>query len=343
MGRRGKMKRSSLYFVGAQKVELREEELTAPGPGQVQVRSLVSAISAGTELLIYKGEAPQELAADTEIAALSGSLAFPLKYGYSMVGEVSEVGEGVGTEWKGRRVFAFNPHETAFNANIENILPLPDGIEIEDAVLLANVETAVSLVMDGAPRLGEKVVVLGQGVVGLLTMALLARHPLEVLITVDNIKLRRDYSRRLGANESLDPEEIVDQAGSLFGKDGADLVYELTGNPGALNLGLELVGEHGRIVVGSWYGTRTAPFNLGGKFHRGRVKIISSQVSQIEPALRGRWDKARRFALAWKWLREVRPGQLVTHRFRFAEAQKAYQLLVDQPEKALGVLLQYGE
>src|SRR3970282_1141710 len=100
---------------------------------------------------------------------------------------------------------------------------------------------------------------------------------------------------------------------------------------------LELAGEHGRIVVGSWYGARQAPINLGEKFHRGRIKIISSQVSQIEPTLRGRWHQARRCEQAWKWAREIKPSQLVTHRFRFAEAAEAYKLLAESLESALGV------
>lgn len=334
------MKRSSLYFVGPLKVELRAEELDAPGAGQVQVRSLVSAISAGTELMIYKGQAPQDLAADTEIAALSGSLAFPLKYGYSMAGVVTDLGEGVDAEWKGRRVFAFNPHETAFNADVKNLRILPEDCSDENAVFLGNMETAVNLIFDGEPRLGEKVAVVGQGIVGLLATALLARHPLAKLITIDGIEVRRELSQRFGAHKVFAPDHFA-EAGEFLGDGDADLVYELTGNPEALNLALDLVGKHGRIVVGSWYGTRRAAVNLGEKFHRGRVKIISSQVSQIEPGLRGRWDKARRFEQAWKWLQEIKPSQLITHRFDFKRTDEAYQLLAERKEEVLGVVLKY--
>lgn len=333
------MKRSSLYFVAEQQVNLREEELAVPAPGEVQVRSLVSAVSAGTELMIYTEQAPQNLQADTELAAFSGSLAFPLKYGYSIVGEITELGEEVEIEWKGKRVFAFNPHESAFNADVAGVQPLPEECEIEDAVFLANMETAVSLVQDGRPLLGEKVVVLGQGVVGLLTTAILARFPLD-LFSVDARALRREFSNRLGAKESFAPdanEEIKSHLGAL----GADLVYELTGRPEALNIALDLVGEHGRIVVGSWYGTQQAHINLGEKFHRGRIKIVSSQVSQIEPGLRGRWGKARRFAEAWKWLQRIKPSQLVTHRFDFEKADEAYQQLLQHADKTLGVLFTY--
>ena len=333
------MKRTSLYFVGPQKVELREEEIGAPGVGEVQVRSLVSAISAGTELLIYKGQVPQNLQADTSIATLSGSLAFPLKYGYSIVGEVAALGDGVAAEWKGRRVFAFNPHENAFNADVNVLQPLPEGCSVEDAAFLANMETAVSLVQDGRLLIGEKVVVLGQGIVGLLVTALLTKLPVDVY-SVDSIEARRDFSKRFGAKNSF-PPDMFNELQDLLGTKGVDLVYELSGNPETLNLALDLVGEYGRIVVGSWYGNRSATINLGEKFHRGHIKVISSQVSQIEPALRGRWDKERRFELARRWLQEIKPSQLVSQRFPFTQAADAYKLLAHEPQKALGVLFRY--
>lgn len=333
------MKRQSLFFVGPQRVEIREEELSQPGPGQVQVRSLVSLISSGTELLIYKAEAPQTLQADTHIAALSGSLSFPLKYGYSMVGEVTQIGNGGDENWKGRKVFAFNPHENLFNADTSNLHLLPEGCPVEDAAFLANMETAVSLVQDGKPLLGERVVVLGQGIVGLLVTALLSKLPIDVF-SVDALEARRNFSTGFGAKGGFAPDAI-NELKDLIGAQGADLVYELSGNPETLNAALDIVGEYGRIVVGSWYGNRSAAISLGEKFHRGHIKMISSQVSQIEPTLRGRWDKERRFALAWRWLLEIKPSQLVTHRVPFSQLADAYRLLAREPQNALGVLLKY--
>lgn len=324
------MKRTSLYFTAPQQVDLREEELVAPAAGELQAQMLCSAISAGTEMLIYRGEAPANLAADATLAALGGKLAYPLKYGYNAIAKTTD----------GQRVFAFNPHETAFNARSEDLLPLPDGIDAEDAVFLPNCETAVNLMLDGEPRMGENVVVLGQGVVGLFATAALAQHPLNTLLTLDGYPLRRQRSLEFGAQHSLEPANIK-QAQSLLGPRRADLVYELTGRPEALDLALSLVGEHGRIVIGSWYGDRRAAVDLGGHFHRGRVKIISSQVSQIEPALRGRWDRARRFEVAWRLLAQVKPSRLITHRFLFVQAAEAYKLLAAKPEEALGVILQY--
>jgi 2-desacetyl-2-hydroxyethyl bacteriochlorophyllide A dehydrogenase len=335
------LKRKSLYFVAPQRVELREEELSAPGAGELQIEAICSAISAGTEMLLYRGEAPSDLPADASLPALRGSLAYPLKYGYCAVGRVAAVGDGVDEAWKGRHVFAFNPHENTFNARAEDAQPVPAAIADEDAAFLPNMETAVNLILDGDPRLGERVVVLGQGVVGLLATALLARHPLDALLSFDRYALRREFAAKFGAQNSFDPDGGSQEALRLLGDRRADLVYELSGRPQALDLALSLVGDNGRIVVGSWYGQQQSSVDLGGHFHRGRIKIISSQVSHIEPALTGRWDRTRRFELAWKTLAEIRPSQLVTNRFPFEQAHQAYARLAAKPAETLGVLFDY--
>lgn len=336
------MKQTSLYFTAPRNVELREAEIPEPGASEVRVKAICSAISSGTEMLIYQGEAPADLAADPKLAALQGSLAFPLKYGYCMAGRVEELGAGVESELQGRTVFAFNPHETVFNASVQDLLPVPAGLAEEDAAFLPSAETAVNLILDGEPRLGEHVVVLGAGIIGLMTTALLARHPLETLIVYDRYAMRRERATNLGA-QAFDPNEGASQAQVALGPRKADLVYELSGNPEALNLAMELVGEHGRIVVGSWYGQRRAPLNLGEHFHRGRSRISSSQVSQIEPALRGRWDRQRRFEQAWKLLGSVRPASLFTPKVMpFVQAAEAYTMLDTQPDKHLAILLSYA-
>ena len=147
----------------------------------------------------------------------------------------------------------------------------------------------MNFVQDAAPLLGERVLVLGQGVVGLLTTSLLYAFPIEVLVTSDRFELRREASRDLGANESFDLEHIYQSA---YAQDKFDLVFELSGNPSALNDAIALTKFNGRIVIGSWYGEKHAEVNFGGAFHRSRIKLISSQVSTISPELSGRWDKA---------------------------------------------------
>jgi alcohol dehydrogenase len=343
----------SLYFTEPGGVEVREREVPDPDEGEVLVRAERSAISPGTELLVYRGEVPAELPADEELAALSGTFEFPLRYGYAVVGRVVATGPGVDPSWRDRRVFGFNPHESHFCAPVEELLPVPEWCSLTAAAFLPNVETAVTLVQDGAPRLGERVAVFGQGVVGLLTTALLARCPLDELLAVDRYPARREWSADLGADATFDPdsEADVDDSGEIGGTirqrfegdsgAGADLTYELSGCPDALDSAIAATGYDGRVVVGSWYGTKPTELDLGGRFHRSRVSIESSQVSTIDPELRGRWSKDRRLDVAWDRLREIEPGRFVTHEFDISDAEEAYRLLDENPAEALGVVFTY--
>lgn len=332
----------SLFFTAPKEVAIREAPVPSPAPGEVLVMTLYSAISPGTESLIYRGLFPEELAVDEHIPPLSGKFAYPLKYGYSTVGRVIQVGEGVHPAWEGRMVFAFNPHESHFTTTPELLLPLPEDITLEDAVFLPNMETAVNLVMDGKPAIGERLLVFGQGIIGLLTTALLARFPLEKLITLDCHELRRKASLELGAHESLNPDEPGTRRKlKAMLPEGADLAYEISGVPLALDQAISLTGFSGRVVIGSWYGQKQTQLDLGGRFHRSRIRLISSQVSTLAPELSGLWNKARRFALAWDMLRLVKPGRFITHRFPIQDAGQAYRLIDECPAQTIQVIFTY--
>lgn len=320
----------AVVFTAPRQVEIRDEAVGAPLAGEVVVEAELSAISAGTELLVYRGEAPADLAADSTIASLSGSLAFPVKFGYSMVGRVVALGDGVDPAWQGRRVFAFHPHQARFVSRLEALTPLPDGLDAESAVLLPNMETAVNLVQDGRPMVGERVAVFGQGIVGLLTTTLLSRYPLELLHTVDRVEVRRTVSREAGAHVS-----------SEIGPRDCDLTFELSGQPAALDDALAATRFSGRVVIGSWYGTRRAPIDLGGRFHRSRIRILASQVSTIDPTLSGCWNKSRRLDLALRLLHDIDVSHFITHRFDVRDAADAYALLDQCPEQAIQVVLRY--
>ena len=339
------MKARAATFVAPRRVEVQEEEVSGPAPGNVLVRTRVSAISAGTELLVYRGEAPSGMAADESIAALGGNLEFPLRFGYAAVGEVVEIGDGADSQLLGKRVFAFNPHVSLFEAAPDALMSVPDGVSFEDAAMLPSMETAVNLVMDGRPLIGEAALVIGQGVIGLLTTALLARMPLSALVTLDVLAGRREASKVLGSTAALDPVApgVMEDINAALGGDGADLAFELSGRPVALNTAIAATGYGGRVIIGSWYGTKTAPIDLGGRFHRSRIRLISSQVTTIAPELTGRWTKERRFRAAWEMIRQVAPSQLVTSRFPVTEAAAAYRLLDESPETALQVLLTYDD
>jgi threonine dehydrogenase-like Zn-dependent dehydrogenase len=255
---------------------------------------------------------------------------------------VRETGSHVERSWQEQAVFAFQPHASHFITNPDSLLPIPTSLSPETACFLPNTETAVNLVQDAAPILGERVLVLGQGVVGLLTASLLSEFPLDTLVTADYHPLRRELSPvppglRLDPNSSSFHKEALTLLHS-----GADLTFELSGRPETLNDALALTGFSGRIVIGSWYGEKRAEIDLGGAFHRSRIKLISSQVSTIAPELSGRWDKARRFAAAWKALERLKPEKWITQRFSIEEAAKAYKLLDESPQETIQVVMNYN-
>jgi len=329
------MKSRTLVFAGPGQIVIEEQQAGTPRGDQLLVQTQFSGISAGTELLIYRGEAPPEMQADGNLPALAGTLAFPLHYGYSAVGEVIALGPEAPSELLGRLVFAFHPHASHFLVAAAAVTPLPDDLPAEAALFLPNMETAINFLHDGAPLAGERVVVFGQGVVGLLTTALLSRIPLGSLITADPDPMRRATSRDFGAAQSLSPSELQGLTQQ------ADLTYELTGDPQALNQAISVTGFEGRVVLGSWYGTKQASLNLGGRFHRSRIRLLSSQVSTIASTLTGRWDKRRRLEFALQMVRAIEPARLITHRIPIERAAEAYALLDTHREHVLQVVLTY--
>jgi 2-desacetyl-2-hydroxyethyl bacteriochlorophyllide A dehydrogenase len=338
------MERFALYFTAPRQVEILREELPEPGHNQVLVKSLFSAISPGTESLIYRSQFPADLTVDENIAALAGAFHYPLAYGYCLVGRVIEAGPGVNREWLGRLVFAFHPHASHVLAAVEELILVPPGISPENAVFLPNMETAINFVHDGAPLLGERAAVFGQGIVGLLTTALLERFPLAALVSVDLHPMRRQLSLQAGAHASFDPVEALSrQEVEKHFPNGADLVFEVSGAPQALEQAISLAGFAGRVVIGSWYGEKRVELNLGGRFHRSRIRLISSQVSSLTPELMARWTKERRFSVAWEMIRKIEPARWISHRCHLQQAQQAYQMLDEEPGEYLQILFEYSK
>lgn len=310
--------------------------LPQPGEDEVLVETICSAISAGTEMLVYRGEFPH---LPDSHDGLSSDLNYPLAYGYACVGMVKQAGKSVGREWEGRLVFSFQPHTSHFTARVESLFPIPSSLSPENACFLPNMETAVNLVQDGAPILGERALVLGQGVVGLLTASLLGEFPLESLTVVDAIGLRREALKVDSKSSKVNRFSPADLLS--FTPDHFDLTFELSGSPSALNTAIALTAFSGRVVIGSWYGQKRAEIDLGGAFHRSRIRLISSQVSTISPELSGRWDKQRRFEVAWNALERVQPEKWITHRFPLKDADKAYQLLDEDPQQTIQVVFDH--
>jgi 2-desacetyl-2-hydroxyethyl bacteriochlorophyllide A dehydrogenase len=348
------MRRQSLYFTSPMKVEIIEETLPSVGPGEVLVRTIVSAISAGTELLFLRGEVPPGIAVDESIASLRGEAnRFPMKYGYAVVGRVEEVGRDVESTLEDRLVFAFHPHESRFVTTPDALIDIGSEMAPEKAVLLPTMETALSLVMDAQPVVGERVVVIGLGMVGLLATYVFGSMSLGRLVGVDTVPLRREHAVRLGADDVVegDTADVIDAIHATVMKSaggeeyhGADLAMELTGQPAGLDTAIQSVGFNGRVIIGSWYGTKAAALrSLGAAFHRQHVELRSSQVSRLNPRWTGRWTKERRLQTALRILASLPHDPLITHRHSFERAPDAYQTLENNPQDALQVLLTYEE
>jgi 2-desacetyl-2-hydroxyethyl bacteriochlorophyllide A dehydrogenase len=333
------LKSRALIFSAPKRLEIRETQLPSLKENEVLVECICSAISAGTEMLVYRGQFPRLADAHDQV---SSNLNYPLPYGYASVGKVIELGKAVDEKWLNKNVFAFQPHASHFVAAIDSLVEIREGIAPETASFLPGMETAVNLVQDGAPMLGESVLVLGQGIVGLLTSSLLSEFPLTNLITADQYEPRRK-ALDVKKHTAFDPsaKNFIRQAKEILGN-GADLTFELSGSPSALNDAIALTCFSGRIVVGSWYGEKRAELDLGGTFHRSRIRLISSQVSTIAPELGGRWDKARRFDVTWEALKRIQPEKWITQRFSLEDASRAYRLLDENPQETIQILFEYS-
>ena len=329
----------ALWFAAPGVAELRPEEVQPPGPDEVRVRALASAVSAGTEMLVYRGEVPEDLPLD--LPTLAGSYAFPVKYGYALAGHVLDAGPDVNHLLPGDPVFVHHPHQELFVVPAGMAVPLPEDLDPPLGAFAANLETALNVVHDAPLRLGETVLVFGQGTVGLLVSRLLALAGARVL-AVDPFEGRRKLALAGGADAAFEPGEDLDArvAGATAGR-GADVAVEASGSGEALQAAIGSVADEGTVVVASWYGTKPVALALGGRFHRGRVRIRSSQVGRLSPELSARWDRDRRMETVMGLLRRLRLEELVSHRFPFGEAPEAYRLLDGRPGETVQVILDY--
>ena len=341
---RGSLKARALWFSGRRAAELRPEDAPAPGPGEVRVRAVLSAVSRGTEMLVYRGEVPEELPLD--LPTFAGGFSFPIKHGYASTGRVLDTGPDVENLAPGDPVFVHHPHQDVFTVPADFPVPLPEGLDPPRAVFFANVETALNVVHDTPSRLGEAAVVFGGGVVGLLVTRLLKMAGLSPVLTVEPNPERRRLALEMGADAALVPDEdLRARVLEATGGRGADVAVEASGVGAALAAAVECVAVEGTVVAASWYGTKLVSLPLGGHFHRGRVKIKSSQVGRVPPELSTRWDRGRRAGAVISLLADPRIplGSLVSHRVPFGEAPGVYGMLDRGDDGAVQVVFDYGE
>jgi 2-desacetyl-2-hydroxyethyl bacteriochlorophyllide A dehydrogenase len=329
---------ASVWFPRAREVEIRDETVGAPSAGEIRVHAIASGLSHGTEMLVFRGEAPQDLALD--LPTLAGSYAFPIKFGYASVGRVVATGAGVADLTPGDHVFVHHPHQQEYVVSAAAAARLPPRLPPELGVFLASCETALNVVLDAHPRLEEEVVVIGQGVVGLLVTQLLQRAGASVT-AVEPLALRRALALRCGADEAVAPGDAPGRIAMRTNGRGADIVIEASGNARALQLAIDSAAFQASVIVCSWYGTKPVNLDLGSRFHRARLRIISSQVSQLDPALAPRWDRQRRLDIARALLDELVLAPLITHRIPFGRAAEAYDIVDQHPEETVQVILTY--
>eukprot|EP00980_Cylindrotheca_fusiformis_P022863 scaffold9857_cov127-Cylindrotheca_fusiformis.AAC.9 len=297
------------------------------------VKASHSLISSGTELKIYNGLF-DDAALDVTIEGMKDErMAYPLAYGYCLVGRIIKCGSSIATDHIGKLVFSFSPHATHVVSNINNVQLVPDGISAEDAIFMPSVETALSLVQDAHPRVGENVAVYGQGLIGLLVTSVLCLHnEMSVLKQFGTVTVFDQIPDRLGAAAGLGASQALFPCGSVG---PFDVAIEVSGNGKALQSAIDHTSNGGRVIVGSWYGSGDVNLKLGIDFHRSHKSIRTSQVSDIPPELLGTWNKERRFRLTWELIKQIRPSKLLTKTTTLDKASLAYESLQKGQEIAV--------
>ena len=307
--------------------EIRQARLPAPLPGEVEVRSLASGISRGTESLVFRGEVPESQYPVMRCPFQDGDFPAPVKYGYASVGIVEAGPENL----RGRRVFCLYPHQDRYVVPEAAVVPVPDAVPDARAVLAANMETAVNALWDAAPRLGDRVAVIGAGVVGCLAASLAARLPGTAVELVDVDRDRAPLAKALGCAFALPKAATAE----------ADLVIHASGSAAGLATALRLAGFEATVLELSWYGARPVAAPLGEAFHSRRLTLRSSQVGSMAPAQRARWSHRRRLALALELLADPVYDRLLTGECRLAELPETMARLAATPAGALCQVVRY--
>jgi NADPH:quinone reductase-like Zn-dependent oxidoreductase len=309
--------------------EIRPAQLDEPGPGEVFVRTLRSGVSRGTETLVFRGGVPASQYAAMRAPFQDGDFPGPVKYGYLNVGVV-EIGP---PELRGRTVFCLFPHQTAYVVPAQAVVVVPDDVPPARAVLAGTVETAVNALWDAAPLLGDRITVVGAGMVGCCVARLLARFPGVRVTLVDVDAARGDVAAALGVDFAL-PADAAD---------GCDLVLHTSATSAGLQHSLDLLAPEGTVIDLSWYGDSEIRLWLGGAFHSKRLGIRASQVGVVAPARRGRRTAAERLALALDLLRDPAFDAVITGASRFEELPEVMAQLAGGSLPALCHTLTYGE
>jgi len=306
---------SALWYRGPGQVEIRREQIALPGPGEIRVKTLYSAISRGTESLVFGGRVPASEFERMRAPFMAGDFPFPIKYGYAAVGRV----ENGSVPLQGKNVFSLFPHQTVFNIPAGAAVALPEGVPPRRAVLAANMETALNGVWDAAPGPADRIAVIGAGVVGSLVAYLCGRIPGTDITLVDINPNRAKLAGTLGVGFA-EPGEA---------KGDCDIVVHASGSPNGLRTALELGGDEATVLEMSWYGDAAVTAMLGGAFHSRRLRLVSSQVGRVAPSHRPRWTYARRLTAAVALLTDPRLDALLAPEVAFNDLPDRLPQILD--------------
>jgi threonine dehydrogenase-like Zn-dependent dehydrogenase len=319
-----------LWYVRPGIVEMRQAPLPALEPGKVQVRALYSGVSRGTERLILNGLVPANEHARMRAPMQEGEFPFPVKYGYCAVGIV----EAGPKEMVGREVFCLHPHQDVFQVPLPMAVPLPAGLPARRATLAANMETALNAVWDSGAGPADRIVVVGAGIVGLLVAFVAAGLPGAQVTVIDPVAARADLVRAIGATFSASATEEENAR--------ADVVFHTSATEAGLATAIAAAGLEGTIVELSWYGDKRVAVPLGGAFHSQRLRLLSSQVGQVSPGRRPRWNYRRRMEAALRLLADDRLDPLLSSEIAFADAPTKLPGLLAPDAPGLAPVIRYG-
>jgi threonine dehydrogenase-like Zn-dependent dehydrogenase len=312
---------SALWYCGPGQAEIRRETIVPPGADEMRVKTLYSAISRGTEALVFAGRVPESEFERMRAPFMAGHFPFPVKYGYAAVGKIEH---GIETLC-GRTVFALHPHQDVFNVPARSAVLLPDDLPPQRAVLAANMETALNAVWDAAPGPSDRISVVGAGVVGSLVAYLCGQLPGALVTLLDVDPTRAELAKALGVGFQ-EPQNATGEC---------DLVIHASGSPDGLRTAIELAGEEATVLEMSWYGDMAVNAMLGGAFHSRRLRLVSSQVGKIAPSHRPRWTHERRLAAAVALLRDPRLDVLLASAIGFQELPRRLPEILDARSGAL--------
>jgi threonine dehydrogenase-like Zn-dependent dehydrogenase len=317
----------ALWYVGDSKAALRDEPLPAPGPGEAIVRALWSGVSRGTERLVFQALVPSSEYDRMRGPNMGGAFPHPVKYGYQAVGVV----EKGPSELAGRHVFALHPHQDRFVLPASSLTVLPDGLPPRRATLSANMETALNALWDSGAGPGDRIAVVGGGVVGCLIASLCGRLPGADVTLIDPVKARAGVAKALGV-AFADPKKAPQDC---------DVVFHASANPMGLGAALDIAGFEAAVVEVSWFGDKDVPAPLGRAFHSRRLRLISSQVGHVSGTRRPRWDYARRMRKAMELLSDERLDALIGGEIAFADSPRLLPQVFTGETAGLAPVLRY--